>query len=65
MLPYYNIIGYDEISKFIYENRKLLKQDYTYKKYTDEFKNIFKNFGYNSKFEFFENMFLDAILNTK
>ena len=63
MLQYYNIIGYDEISEFIDENLALLKQDYTYKNYTDEFKNIFKNFGYNSKFDFFENMFLDAILN--
>lgn len=65
MLDYYNIIGYNEIANFIHENCEILKQDYIYKNYVDEFENIFRNFGYTNKFEFFENMFLDAISNFK
>lgn len=57
----YNIVGYKEIANFIRKNLCILKEDYLYKKYVDNFVDIFINFGYENKFEYFENMFLEAI----
>lgn len=57
----YNIVGYKEIADFIRENLCVLKQNYIYKKYVDDFFDIFNNFGYKDKFEYFEDMFLEAI----
>lgn len=66
MKDIYLIVSYSQIADFIKKYIHTLKQaDFEYKQYADDFSNIFMNFGYTDKFEFFAQLFLDAIKKSK
>lgn len=58
----FEIVEYSKIAKFIENNKKQFeKEKYIYLKYVEEIIDIFKNYSYKDKNEFFEKLFLNAI----
>ena len=61
----YKIIGYSEIVEFLKENINTLKSDYDFAKYADDFIYIFNYHAYKSKQEYYNNLFLNAIIESQ
>ena len=66
MKDIYEFVGYSKIESFLNNNLSTLKDDdYEFCKYAEDFIDIFHHHAHASKQEYYNNLFLQAIMNAE